>query len=102
MDMKKYQEFAQDTCLKQCQNIPYLVLGLCGEAGEVAEKIKKTLRDGGGDPAEIAKELGDVLWYLTNLATFLKYDLSEIAQLNKDKLISRLERGTFHGSGDNR
>jgi NTP pyrophosphatase (non-canonical NTP hydrolase) len=82
-------------------------LGLVGEAGEVADKLKKVIRDHGGvltDPVRdaVAKELGDVLWYLSVLAYELDYDLNTIAQGNLDKLASRQERGVISGSGDNR
>jgi NTP pyrophosphatase (non-canonical NTP hydrolase) len=82
-------------------------LGLVGEAGEVADKLKKVIRDHGGvltDPVRdaVAKELGDVLWYLSVLAYELDYDLNTIAQDNLDKLASRQERGVISGSGDNR
>lgn len=102
MRMKDYQKFAYDTCLGKCWNLEYLGLGLCGETGEVAEKLKKMRRDGDKDSKEIAKELGDVLWYLTNLANYIGYDLEDIAQINKTKLTSRIERGNLYGNGDNR
>ena len=78
-----------------------------GEAGEVAEKIKKVLRDKGGvmdvaTKAEIAKELGDVLWYVAQLATELGLNLNDVAGANMAKLLSRMERDQLHGSGDNR
>ncbi len=83
------------------------VLGLVGEAGEVAEKYKKIIRDKNGevnqqDAAEIIKELGDVLWYVSALASYLDVDLQTVAQTNLDKLGSRKQRGAQHGSGDNR
>lgn len=86
---------------------PYPVLGLTGEAGEVAEKFKKILRDKDGvisneDAQEIIKELGDVLWYITAIATDLNYDLQAVAEANAEKLLSRLERNVIKGSGDNR
>lgn len=89
------------------KNATYPVLGLCGEAGEVAEKVKKVMRDDGGEFSaakrqEIAKELGDVLWYCAALATELDLDLGDIAQTNLDKLASRQARGKIGGSGDNR
>jgi NTP pyrophosphatase (non-canonical NTP hydrolase) len=88
-------------------NFVYPTLGLAGEAGEVAEKIKKVIRDDGGEvlplkKKEIEKELGDVLWYVTQLATELGLSLEEIADKNIEKLYSRLDRGQLGGSGDNR
>lgn len=82
--------------------LSYLALGLMGEAGEVAEKIKKKIRDGKFDERETAKELGDVLWYAARLAAALNCDFSEVAKINIDKLFSRKERGVLQGSGDNR
>ncbi|MFT5831910.1 MAG: NTP pyrophosphatase (non-canonical NTP hydrolase) [Candidatus Paceibacteria bacterium] len=92
-------------------NFVYPTLGLIGEAGEVADKIKKLQRDQGvftpsevtaETKAEITKELGDVLWYVAQLATEFGVDLDEVAQQNIDKLLSRLDRGVIGGSGDNR
>jgi len=80
----------------------YPTLGLCGEAGEVAEKVKKQVRDGVFNRHEVAKELGDVLWYLANLASDIGYNLDEIAAMNIDKLSSRKDRNKIQGSGDNR
>ena len=85
----------------------YPALGLCGEAGEVAEKVKKTIRDDGGVLSDqrreaLARELGDVLWYLSQLATEADLDLETIAEDNLEKLLSRQERGVLRGSGDNR
>lgn len=82
--------------------LSYLALGLGGESGEVLEKTKKLIRDGKFDKHEVAKELGDVLWYLTSYATAIGYDLSEIARMNVSKLSSRKERNVLSGSGDNR
>lgn len=83
------------------------ILGLAGEAGEVAEKYKKIIRDKDGhvsdaDKAEIIKELGDVLWYVSALAGYLHVSLEDVAKANIDKLSSRKSRGTQHGNGDNR
>jgi NTP pyrophosphatase (non-canonical NTP hydrolase) len=83
------------------------VLGLTGEAGEVADKIKKILRDKNGELTEeykkgVAKELGDTLWYLATIARYLEIPLSEVAKMNIEKLEGRLERGTIHGAGDER
>lgn len=83
------------------------ILGLVGEAGEVAEKYKKIIRDKKGvisdsDKDDLKKELGDVLWYVALLAKYLGVELEEVAQINLDKLSSRHSRGTIHGKGDNR
>ena len=85
----------------------YLVLGLAGESGEVADKIKKLYRDNGGilDDAkkqELAKELGDVLWYIARLAEEWGFSLEQIAEMNVEKLQSRKTREQLHGDGDNR
>lgn len=85
----------------------YTTLGLNGEAGEVAEKIKKIVRDKGSDFTQldrddITKELGDVLWYLAMLARSLDISLSSVANTNIAKLASRKSRGVLGGSGDNR
>lgn len=83
------------------------ILGLVGEAGEVAEKYKKIIRDKEGkvsteDTQEIIKELGDVLWYLAVLADYLGVSFESVAQGNLQKLSSRKDRGVQTGSGDNR
>jgi len=88
-------------------NLTYPALGLCGEAGECAEKVKKTIRDDGGvlsdeRRAALAAELGDVLWYVAQLATEAGLDLDEIAEENLAKLLSRRDRGVLQGSGDSR
>ena len=80
----------------------YPTLGLCGEAGEIAEKVKKQVRDNNFNRHEVAKELGDVIWYLDNLANDIGYNLDEIANINIEKLSSRKERNKIQGSGDNR
>lgn len=83
------------------------ILGLTGEAGETADKIKKILRDKNGvmsdeDRAAICKELGDVLWYLASIARYLDLPLSEVASKNVAKLEDRYQRNKIHGSGDER
>lgn len=83
------------------------VLGLVGEAGETADKIKKIIRDKGGfaseeDREEIIKELGDVLWYVANISRYLGVPLSQVADGNLKKLESRKKRNKLHGEGDNR
>jgi NTP pyrophosphatase (non-canonical NTP hydrolase) len=87
--------------------IVYPTLGLANEAGEVAGKVKKLFRDKGGQIGEadreaLKQELGDVLWYLAQIATELGLSLQEIAEANLEKLKSRLERGQIKGEGDNR
>lgn len=83
------------------------ILGISGEAGEVADKFKKILRDKGGiiskeDREEIVKELGDVLWYTATIARYLGVPFSVVAKKNLEKADSRLKRGKLHGTGDNR
>ena len=83
------------------------VLGLTGEAGETADKVKKVLRDKNGqisaeDKQEIAKELGDVIWYVASIARYLELPFSEVAKMNVEKLTSRKNRNKLHGAGDNR
>jgi NTP pyrophosphatase (non-canonical NTP hydrolase) len=81
--------------------------GLVGEAGEVAEKLKKIFRDKNGvldatDRQEIIKEFGDVLWYISALSHYLNVSLDQVARLNLEKVLSRQSRGIIKGSGDNR
>ena len=82
--------------------IEYLTLGLTGEAGEIANKVKKFIRDGKGNKEAIAYEIGDVLWYCAVLASELGVSLNTIMQNNLEKLHGRKERGTLAGSGDSR
>lgn len=108
MDMQSYQQSAIETAIyPDSAKILYPTLGLVGEAGEVAEKVKKVIRDEGGvfteeKKVELAKELGDVLWYIANIASDIDMDLNLIATMNLDKLASRAERNQLTGSGDNR
>ena len=85
--------------------VVYPALGLAGEAGEVADKVKKIYRDGRDDSrfkGEIAKEIGDVLWYCAALADDLGFDLQQVAEMNIYKLKSRKAAGNIGGSGDDR
>ncbi len=110
MKFDDYQKQAIGTALNPTRDfnaLMYRTLGLVGEAGEVAEKVKKILRDKDGqmsaeDKAEIIKELGDVLWYLQALADMLEVPLSQVAEQNLEKIQSRKARGVTKGSGDNR
>ncbi len=108
MDFSQYQHFSRRTAEYPREAwLSYPALGLAGEAGEVAEHAKKAIRDDGGEvTAErreaIAKELGDVLWYVTQLASELELELDEIARENLEKLFSRQRRGVLSGSGDDR
>ena len=109
MTFAEYQAKSRVTALypDQGKNYIYPTLGLSSEAGEVAGKIKKVIRDKGGvisaeDQQEISKELGDVLWYLSQLASEINLELEDVAQNNITKLYSRMERGTLHGNGDDR
>ena len=103
MDFKEYQRKAVTFAIYPATHkVLYPTLGLCGEAGEVAEKVKKQIRDGVFHRHEVAKELGDVLWYLANICNDIGYNLDEIADLNLTKLRGRMARNVIKGSGDNR
>jgi NTP pyrophosphatase (non-canonical NTP hydrolase) len=87
--------------------LAYPALGLVGEAGEVAEQVKRVIRDDAATMTDqrreaMAAELGDVLWYVAQLATELGLDLDEIARGNLAKLLSRQRRGVLQGAGDDR
>lgn len=113
MNFNDYQEATAATALYPGAGtgdqmaLAYTALGLAGEAGEIANKIKKIIRDDNGfvsveKAKDISKELGDVMWYLSRLAEELESDLDSIAQANIDKLLDRKNRGVIGGSGDNR
>ena len=109
MELNDYQRESRKTALypEVGSNPIYPTLGLVGEAGEVADKVKKILRDKNGvfdkDSKDAIKfELGDVLWYISQLSSELGYELEEVANANLQKLNSRKSRGKIQGSGDNR
>jgi NTP pyrophosphatase (non-canonical NTP hydrolase) len=110
MELNTYQDKAATTATFTDTGIlrtAYLTLGLTGEAGEVAEKVKKAIRDNGGEISDekkqdIKKELGDVLWYVSQLARILGFTLDEVAEANLVKLADRKARGVIGGSGDTR
>lgn len=106
-DMSGYTAIYPEVGTGSAQALSYVTLGLVGEAGEIANKVKKIIRDQQGvvsDEArtELAKELGDVLWYVAGLARELGADLGAVADDNIEKLLDRHERGVLTGSGDNR
>lgn len=113
MDFNAYQQTSRQTAKYPDQNNTFLypMLGLTSEVGEVADKLKKYMRDQGvavpGDlsddqKAELKKELGDVLWYVAQLASELDLSLQDIAVGNVEKIESRIKRGQIGGSGDDR
>lgn len=113
MDFNEYQERALATAVYPnvgtgtIDAIMYCALGLCGEAGEIAEKVKKLYRDSGGVVTEefkaaIVKELGDPLWYIGAMSKELGISMEKVAQTNIEKLSGRKARGTLSGSGDDR
>lgn len=112
MEMNAYQDAARSTALyPAAARVLYPTLKLAGEAGEVAEKLGKLMRDESylpGAPLSqaqthaLAAELGDVLWYVANLAADLGIDLERVAAANLEKLASRKARGVIQGSGDER
>jgi len=107
MDFNAYQAKCLTTAIDEGHELMQRALGIVGEAGEIAEKLKKWYRDQDGDETKLDKqaladELGDVLWYLAALADHLGYKLGDIAEANIAKLASRAQRGKLTGSGDNR
>ncbi|CAN5185146.1 nucleoside triphosphate pyrophosphohydrolase family protein [soil metagenome] len=109
MTFAEYQQLALRTARSadEPDELLHRVLGLVGEAGEIAEKFKKYIRDLDSDMSKLdvddmAKELGDVLWYIAVLGDYLGLSMEDIADKNIAKLASRQARGTLKGSGDNR
>jgi NTP pyrophosphatase (non-canonical NTP hydrolase) len=108
VELSEYQRLSRRTAEYPRNDwLAYPALGLAGEAGEVAEHAKKAIRDDGGTISDerrtaMAKELGDVLWYVAQLASELELGLDAIAEQNLQKLFSRQRRGVLSGSGDDR
>lgn len=103
MTMNYYQKQAEGTAIyKSEHSLIYPALGLAAEAGEVANKVKKVLRDGKFDRTAIADEVGDCLWYIAALCRDLNVDMSTLATRNLEKLYDRKDRGVLSGNGDNR
>jgi NTP pyrophosphatase (non-canonical NTP hydrolase) len=108
VEFADYQRHARETAEYPREAwLAYPALGLAGEAGEVAEHAKKAIRDDGGTVSDerraaMAKELGDVLWYVSQLASELGLELEDVAAGNLEKLRSRQRRGVLSGSGDDR
>ncbi len=107
MTLDEYQKTALKTAKDEGRELMHRSLGLAAEAGEVAGKLAKWQRDSNADITKLdkealAKELGDVLWFVATLSQTLGFELSEIAKRNLEKLADRDRRGAIHGSGDNR
>ena len=109
MNMNDYQQKALRTANPRDKKneLFHLLLGLCGESGEIAEKAKKIIRDKESDFTQLdrddfTKELGDVLWHVAVLADHFDIPLDVVASKNIEKLASRKARGVIGGSGDNR
>lgn len=103
LTLSSYQKMAAGTAIyPEVHAITYPALGLTGEAGEVANKVKKIIRDGKMDRSALGAEIGDCLWYIAALCRDLNLDMGELAKGNLEKLYSRKQRGTLQGSGDTR
>ena len=102
MTLNEYQTKAMRTCMDESKNLNYMALGLASEAGEVAGKAKKLIRDGRLDERAVLKELGDALWYVAGCAEQLGYKLEDVARVNLAKLEDRRQRNAISGEGDDR
>ena len=102
MQLNEYQELAFKTALETAKNPAYMVANLTSEAGEVAGKYAKWIRDGVLDEAGMQKEVGDVLWQIAGLSTVMGWSLADVASQNLRKLAQRQINNTLSGEGDNR
>ena len=109
MKANMYQKWTKTTVVyKGDSPLQYFTLGLVGEAGEVADKVKKIMRDGipigelSAKRIELQHELGDIMWYLARLAAYFGITLEDLMDLNRKKLMDRKKRNKLHGQGDNR
>lgn len=102
MLIEEYQELAFKTALETAKNPAYMVSNLTSEAGEVAGKYAKWIRDGVLDEAGMQKEVGDVFWQIAGLSTVMGWSLADIASQNLKKLAERQVNNTLSGSGDSR
>lgn len=109
MDFEQYQSAARQTAQypDMGRNLAYPTLGLAGETGEVAERVKKMIRDDGGVLTSerrdaLKAELGDVLWYVAALCSELELSMGEVAEYNVRKLLDRRARNVIRGDGDTR
>jgi NTP pyrophosphatase (non-canonical NTP hydrolase) len=107
MKLNEYQKKAAKAAFYEKDDLIYCALGITGEGGEVADHLKKMLRDDNGKLTKkrrdvLIKELGDVLWYVARMAGKLDVTLEEVAETNLKKIADRVARGKQHGSGDNR
>lgn len=102
MLIEDYQELAWKTALETAKNPAYMVANLTSEAGEVAGKYAKWIRDGVLDEAGMQKEVGDVLWQIAGLSTVMGWNLADVASQNLRKLAQRQTNNTLMGEGDER
>lgn len=109
MNFDEYQKAALNTAIypNRGKNLNYTILGMCGESGELANKLAKTIRDSNGKVTEedregMISELGDILWFLSATCNELGCDLNEVAERNLNKLTLRKDKGTLKGEDDDR
>ena len=108
MDCNDYQKWTIETAIYPGAGtgndveLNYLTLGLCSEAGEVAGKVKKYIRDGKLDIGNLAYEISDCCWYIARLADAIGYEFGDLLTINHNKLMKRKESGTISGFGDTR